>query len=120
VPQLPAPAPSVPQRPEPPDFAGMPPAVRAQESAKYYSQLSAQPVQEAQAEVVPEPGMAEHSARVNRHATNVGSVGDRLRESFAQNQQYESPRGIVVAARPSPPPQVGHGGWDGAVEPLNG
>jgi hypothetical protein len=137
-PCLPAPAPSVPPRPEPPDFAGMPQAVRAHESNKYYGQLPAKPV-EVQAEVV-EPGMAEFQTRVNAHEVRVGAVGesvrqmrkqptrdeyidgvravgDKLRENYIQGQ---SPRGIVIAARPSPPPQDGHGGWDGAVEPLSG
>jgi hypothetical protein len=117
-PQLLAPAPSVPQRPEPPDFESLPQAVRAHEATKYYSSLPSQPVQEVPAEVVQEPGMQELSAKVNRHVQDVGSVGDRLRDSYAQSQFAPGQR--ITAARPSPSPRDGHSGWDGSIEPING
>jgi hypothetical protein len=113
--QLPAPAPSVPQRLTEPDFSSLPPAVRAVERQKYFAQHPSK-VQEVPFEVV-EPGMAELAAKVNRHERAVGAVGQDVRGMTKPTTVHTGARGLTVAARPTPP-QEGHEGWDGSIPML--
>jgi hypothetical protein len=49
----------------------------------------------------------------------LSPIERQIRHGNPQDEP-RSPRGLTVAARPSPPPNPNYAGWDGSVEMISG
>jgi hypothetical protein len=106
------PASAAPVEPDVPHLSG---AAKAAELRKHYAQTPSQPVE---LEPVPEGRMAAYARGIQAHAADVGAVGQQLRQMSGGSpmpDQQQSPRGLTVAARPTPPPNPNYTGWDDSV-----